>query len=83
MSVVLLSAFIDISKMSIKEQFGIRIKELRTEKKLSQESLANSAEIDRTYIQSIEKGKRNVSIITVEKLANALNVSIETLFKNL
>lgn len=69
--------------MSIKEQFGIRIKELRTEKKLSQESLANSAEIDRTYIQSIEKGKRNVSIITVEKLANALNVSIETLFKNL
>lgn len=78
-----MSAFFDFSKMSIKEQFGIRIKELRTQKKLSQESLANSADIDRTYIQSIEKGKRNVSITTVEKLANALNISIETLFKNL
>lgn len=52
------------------------MKRLRLEKGFSQESLAFSADLDRTYITSIEKGERNVSITVVEKLANALNVSI-------
>lgn len=69
--------------MDIKVKFGLRIKELRIQNNLSQESLAHSADIDRTYIQSIEKGKRNISITTIEKLAGALNISIETLLKNL
>lgn len=50
---------------------------------MSQESFAILAEIDRTYIQSIEKGKRNVSITTIEKIAVAFNMSIESLLKNL
>ncbi|PJB00165.1 MAG: transcriptional regulator, partial [Ignavibacteriales bacterium CG_4_9_14_3_um_filter_30_11] len=41
-----------------------------------------SADLDRTYIPSIEKGERNVSITVVEKLANALNVSISEFFKD-
>ena len=66
--------------MDIKQRFGIKIKELRKQKGLSQEKLANLAEIDRTYLPTIEKGERNVSIEVVEKLAIALNVQIKDLF---
>jgi transcriptional regulator with XRE-family HTH domain len=69
--------------MDIKEKFGKNLKRLRTEKGISQESLAFSADLDRTYIPSIEKGERNVSIIVAEKLANALNVQIPEFFKEI
>lgn len=59
----------------------MRVRTLRLKNGLSLESLANKAELDRTYIPSIEKGKRNVSIIVIEKLANALNVEISDLFE--
>ena len=65
--------------MNIKQKFGKRIKELRLQKGLSQEALANIAELDRTYIPSIEQGKRNVSIIVIEKLAIALDIEINKL----
>lgn len=68
--------------MDIKKKFGKNLKRLRLEKGISQESLALSADLDRTYIPSIEKGERNVSITVVEKLANALNVKISELFKD-
>lgn len=68
--------------MDIKKKFGKNLKRLRLEKEISQESLALSADLDRTYIPSIEKGERNVSITVVEKLANALNVQISELFKD-
>lgn len=68
--------------MNIKKKFGKNLKRLRLEKGISQESLALSADLDRTYIPSIEKGERNVSITVVEKLANALNVSISEFFKD-
>jgi len=68
--------------MDIKKKFGKNLKRLRLEKGISQESLALSADLDRTYIPSIEKGERNVSITVVEKLANALNVSILEFFKD-
>lgn len=68
--------------MDIKKKFGKKLKQLRTEKGISQESLALSADLDRTYIPSIEKGERNVSITVVEKLAKALNVSITEFFKD-
>jgi len=66
--------------MDIKKKFGLKIKELRKERGLSQEKLAHLAEIDRTYLPSIEKGERNVSIEIVERLANALDVKIKDLF---
>lgn len=68
--------------MDIKKKFGKNLKRLRLEKGISQESLALSADLDRTYIPSIEKGERNVSITVVEKLANALNVSVSEFFKD-
>lgn len=67
--------------MDIRLKFGLRVKELRLEKKLSQEALANLAGIDRTYMPGIEKGQRNVSIIVIEKLAVALKVELNELFK--
>jgi transcriptional regulator with XRE-family HTH domain len=66
--------------MDIRIKFGNKIKELRLKKGLSQEALANLAEIDRTYFPSIEKGKTNVSIVIAEKLANALEVPLKELF---
>ena len=66
--------------MDIKKKFGEKVKKIRLEKGLSQEALALKAELDRTYIPSIEKGERNVSITVVEKIANALDVKITTLF---
>lgn len=66
--------------MSIKQKFGKKIKELRLKAGISQEALALSADLDRTYIPSIEKGERNVSITVAEKLAKALKVSVKDLF---
>ena len=63
--------------------FGNRIKKLRKEKGLSQEKFALSIDMDRTYYASVEKGKRNISIINIEKIAKGLEVNLETLFKGL
>ena len=82
MTVVQLSTNRDFCAMDIKQKFGNNLKRLRLEKGLSQEKLALNADIDRTYIPSIEKGERNVSIVIAEKLAIALNVPITELFKD-
>lgn len=66
--------------MDIKEKFGHKIKHLRELKNYSIEFLANISNIDRTYISDIEKGNRNVSILIIEKLSKALEVSIQELF---
>lgn len=62
--------------MDIKEKFGIRLRTLRKEKGLSQEELALKSGLNRPYISAIEKGKRNVSLEVMEKLAGALEVGI-------
>lgn len=66
--------------MDIKSKIGKRIKELRTLKKYSQEELAARAGIDRTYINSVENGKRNVSIVNIEKIASALGCTLQEFF---
>jgi transcriptional regulator with XRE-family HTH domain len=66
--------------MEIKVKFGHKIKALREEKGFSIEYLANIANIDRTYISDIEKGKRNVSLLIIEKLSKAFEVNIQELF---
>ena len=67
--------------MDIKQTFGQRIKDLRNKKGISQEKLAEFSELHRTYISSIELGKRNVALENIEKLAKALGCTIEDLFK--
>ena len=66
--------------MDIKIIVGKRVKELRNKLGISQEELADLAGLDRTYITSVECGKRNISIVNIEKLATALNVSIKEFF---
>jgi len=65
---------------SILEQFGTKVRHYRIKKKISQEELADKAELHRTYIGQIECGKRNVALRNVHKLAQALGVSIKDLF---
>jgi transcriptional regulator with XRE-family HTH domain len=66
--------------MDIKLKIGQRIKELRKELQLSQESLAYKAEVDRTYVTDLENGRRNVSVEILERLIKALDVSITEFF---
>ncbi len=65
--------------MDINEVFGKKVLERRQSLKISQETLANMADIDRTYLPDIEKGKRNVSLRVADKIAKALNVSLKDL----
>ena len=67
--------------MDIKKRLGENLRRLRKLQNLSQEKLALKAEIDRTYLPSIEKGERNVSIEILDKLARALNIDISEFFK--
>jgi len=64
----------------ITNDVGNRIRELRKALGISQEKLAEIASIDRTYLASVENGKRNISIVNLEKIILALNVSISDFF---
>jgi transcriptional regulator with XRE-family HTH domain len=54
--------------------FGRRVRELRIERNLSQEKLAELAELHRNYVGGIERGERNVGLLNIVKLARGLNV---------
>lgn len=57
------------------------LKAIRQQRGISQEKLAELANLHRTYISSVERGQRNISIDNIERIANALGVSAETLLK--
>lgn len=65
--------------MNIQKKFGLRVKQLREDKKISQEHLASLANLDRTYITRIENGNTKVSIVVIEKLSIAFGISINEL----
>ena len=69
--------------MDIRKKVGDRIRELRQGLKLTQESLAFKAEVDKTYLNEVENGKRNISIINLEKVIKALEISFEKFFKGI
>ena len=64
-------------------KMGKRIRKLRSRKPWSQERLADEAHLDRSYMSGIERGVRNVSVLTVAKIARALKVPLTTLFDRL
>lgn len=77
-TIVLMKSFI----MDIRILIGVRIRQLRNEKGLSQENLANLAEIDRTYITGVENGKRNISVGVLFRIINALGSSYQDFFNH-
>lgn len=60
--------------------FGERVRELRTQKNLSQEQLANLADVHRTYIGMIERAEKNITLINIEKIAKALEIELKDFF---
>lgn len=68
--------------MSAKLVFAKKIRDVRLSKGMSQEKLAELSDLHRTYISSVERGERNVTIDSMERLANALGVDIRDLLAN-
>lgn len=60
--------------------FGNKVKYLRKERGLSQEQLSFKANLHRTYIGMIERGEKNITLINIQKIANALEVNFVELF---
>ena len=67
--------------MDIRIRFGKAVRYRRNELEISQEELAERADLHRTYISDLERGRRNVSLENIEKLAKALNLSISELIQ--
>ncbi len=65
----------------ISAQFGNNMKRIRAKKKMSQGDIARALDVDRGYISNIENGKKNPTLATVAKIANALGVSADELLK--
>ncbi len=70
-----------MKKSSIAIEIGLIIRELRLDKGLSQEELSFKCDLHRTYIGSIERAEKVASIITLEKVAQALEISLSDIFK--
>ena len=68
---------------SIKAKFGAMVRKRRAEMGLSQEQVAERADLHRTYIADIERGSRNVSLENIEKIAIALEIPVSTIFKDM
>ncbi len=65
----------------ISKKLGDNIKQIRLRRKMSQGDICRAIEMDRSYMSAIESGKKNVTIAIVEKIARALNVSVDELLK--
>jgi len=66
--------------VAVTQRIGERIRKLRSTRGISQEVLAHLADLDRTYVNSVENGRRNISIENIEKLAKALDVTLRSFF---
>jgi transcriptional regulator with XRE-family HTH domain len=69
------------TRRSARQTFAANVRRLRDAKGLSQESLAAAAKLHRTYVGSVERAERNVSIDNMAKLAAALGVGLEELVR--
>jgi transcriptional regulator with XRE-family HTH domain len=65
----------------ISKKLGQNIKRIREQKKMTQGDICRALNLDRGYISSIESGKRNPTLSTIKKLADALKVSVDELLK--
>jgi len=68
-----------MAKKKILISFGKKVRETRKEKGLSQEELSFKADLHRTYIGMIERAEKNITLINIEKIAKALDMSVNDL----
>lgn len=77
-----ISTLVDMeNKLDISSRFGERLRFLRKKKGFSQEAFAEAAGLDRSYVGGIERGERNITLRTMEALAQALEVDIAKMMK--
>ncbi|WP_461352186.1 helix-turn-helix domain-containing protein [Bradyrhizobium sp. USDA 4454] len=67
--------------MRLQDRVGLNVQELRRARKLSQEELASLSEVHQTYLSGVESGKRNPSLLVIERIAKALKVDPEELVR--
>ncbi len=67
--------------MLISKRLGDNIKKIRTRKGMSQGDICRALDMDRGYMSAIENGKKNITISQLERLAQALEVSVDKLLK--
>ena len=65
----------------IEMRFGQRVKELRLKQNISQEELAFRCSLSKSYISDVERGTRNISLKSIEKIADGLAIRIKELFE--
>ena len=70
-----------MDKDNVLIKFGNKVRQYRLEQGISQEELAFRANLHRTYIGMVERAERNITLVNIEKIANALNININDLFK--
>jgi transcriptional regulator with XRE-family HTH domain len=69
-----------MTKADVRKEFGAAVRAFRQRLGISQETLAERADLHRTYITDVERGARNISLESISRLAQALNLSISSLF---
>lgn len=67
--------------MDVRVRIGLNVQRLRRGKEWSQEELAARAEVHQTYLSGVERGKRNASVLVLDRIAKALGVDIEEFFR--
>lgn len=67
-------------KEDILVKFGLKIRKIRKQKGLSQEQLAELSDLDRSYMGHIERGEKNITLLKIYQIANALQIDVNKLF---
>jgi transcriptional regulator with XRE-family HTH domain len=66
-------------QLAQRKAFGVRVREERLKRGITQEQLAHQSELDRSYVGQVERGERNVSLDNIYRLANALSIEADSL----
>ncbi len=67
--------------MDVRKRVGLNLKDVRQQKGLSQEELAHQAGVHQTYLSGVERGRRNPSILVLDRVAKALSIDVQVLLK--
>ena len=69
--------------MNINKQLGMRIRYLREQRKMTLEDLSFEANVNKNYLSDMERGNRNPTVKVLTKIADALGITLEELFKGI